>query len=149
MISNVTSRIQRLLDTLLFFFIFFSPRWFRQLCKCNVPVSIPQIKVTQWSNALWARTTKNADWNTGPLARSLVRSFARSLAPLTSLLVPHYSLCPRTPLRSLACSLTHYAHSLARGTVNDRMAIYSVFFSQCNEEIMSSQSQSVWNSRSW
>ena len=29
--------------------------------------------------ALWARTTKNTDWSTGPLARP----FARSLAPLT------------------------------------------------------------------
>ena len=50
--------------------------------------------------------------------------------------------CSRAPLRSLArmlrcahllaCSTTltcSLAHSLARGTVNDKMAIYSVFFS--------------------
>ena len=30
--------------------------------------------------------------------------------------------------RSLVCSLAHFAHSLARGTVNDWMAIKSVFF---------------------
>ena len=56
--------------------------------------------------ALWARITKNTDWNTGPLARP----FACSLAPLTR-------------------SLARFAHSLARGTVIDLMAIYSVFFS--------------------
>ena len=47
------------------------------------------------SDALWARTVKNTDCSTGPLARP----FARSLAPL---------------IRSLA----HFAHSLARGKVN-------------------------------
>ena len=31
--------------------------------------------------------------------------------------------------RSLVGSLTHFAQSLARGIVNDLMAIYSVFFS--------------------
>ena len=38
--------------------------------------------------ALWARTTKNTDWSTGPLARP----FAHSLAPLTRLLALHFSL---------------------------------------------------------
>ena len=32
-------------------------------------------------------------------------------------------------IRSLFCLLAHFAHSLARGTMNDLMAIYSVFFS--------------------
>ena len=68
---------------------------------------------------LWARITKNTDWSTGPLARP----FPCSRAPLTRLLTPHYSLCSRAPLRSLA----HFAHSRARGTVIDRMAIHSVF----------------------
>ena len=48
---------------------------------------------------LWARTTKNLNCRTGPFARP----FARSLAPL---------------IRSLA----HFAHSLARGKVNDWMS---------------------------
>ena len=46
---------------------------------------------------LWARTSKNTDWSNEPLARSL--------APLTRLLAPHYSLCSRAPLRSLNRSL--------------------------------------------
>ena len=65
------------------------------------------------SLALWARSTKNSDCSTGPLAPP----FAHSLAPLTSLLAPHYSLRSRASLRSLARSLAHFAHSLARGTV--------------------------------
>ena len=62
--------------------------------------------------ALWARSTKNPDKSTGPLARS----FACSLTPLTRLLAPPCLLCSR-------------AHSLTCGTMNDWMAIYSVFFS--------------------
>ena len=61
---------------------------------------------------------------TGPLACL----FARSLAPLTHSLAPHYLLRLRAALRSLAYSLAPFVHSLARGTVNDEMAIYSVFF---------------------
>ena len=63
--------------------------------------------------------------STGPLACP----FARLLAPLTRSLAPDCSLrlCPL--LHSLVCSLTHFAHSLACGTVNDLMAIYTVFFS--------------------
>ena len=49
--------------------------------------------------SLWSKTAKNTDRSTGPLARP----FARPLA--------------------------HFAHSLARGTVNDWMALLSVFFS--------------------
>ena len=75
-------------------------------------------------SAPWSGSTKNRNVSTGPLARA----FARLLAPLTRLLAPPYSLCLRTPLRSLARSLTHFAHSRARGKVNDWMAIYSVFF---------------------
>ena len=62
--------------------------------------------------ALWARKTMNTDWSNGPLARP----FARSLAPLTHSLAPHYSLA-------------HFAHSRAHGTVFDYMTIFSVFFS--------------------
>ena len=75
--------------------------------------------------ALWARITKSTDWSTGPLARP----FARSLAPLTRSLAPDCSLRSRPPLRSLVRSLAHFTHSLARGKVNDWMAILSVFFS--------------------
>ena len=46
--------------------------------------------------------------------RSSVWSFA---PPLTHLLATHSLLCPRAPLHSLVCSLAHFAHSLARGTV--------------------------------
>ena len=100
------------------------------------------------SKTLWARITKNPDCSTGPLAYP----FARLLAPLTRSLAPDCSLRSRPPLRSLvrslACygllaslapsaaltcslvrSLAHFAHSFARGTVNDWMAILSVFFS--------------------
>ena len=73
----------------------------------------------------WVRSAKNRDVSTGPLARP----FARSLAPLTRSLAPDCSLRSRPPLRSLVRSLAHFAHSLARGTVNDWMAILSVFFS--------------------
>ena len=76
-------------------------------------------------DAQWSGTTKNHVVSTGPLTCP----FARSLAPLTHLLAPPCLLCSRAPLRSFVCSLAHFAHSLARGTVNDWMAILSVFFS--------------------
>ena len=76
------------------------------------------------TSLLWARTTKNTDCSTWPLARP----FARSLAPLTRSLAPDSTLRSRPPLRSLVRSLGHFAHSLARGTVNDWMAIFSVSF---------------------
>ena len=76
--------------------------------------------------ALWARITKNTNWSTGPLARS----FVHSLTPLTFSLATHYLFHSRAPLRLLACSLAHFAHSLARGKVNVRMVIYLVFFGQ-------------------
>ena len=63
--------------------------------------------------ALWARIIKSTDWSTEPLARPITRS----LAPLTRLLLPHYLLCSRAPLRSLFCWLADFAHSLACGTV--------------------------------
>ena len=69
--------------------------------------------------ALRSRTAKNTDWSTCPLARLL--------APLTVLLSPPCSLRSRAPLYSLACSLTHLAHSRARGTVNGSMAFFCVF----------------------
>ena len=51
--------------------------------------------------ALWARTIKNTNCITGPLALP----FAHSLAPLTRSLAPHYLLRSRPPMRSLARSL--------------------------------------------
>ena len=118
----------------------------------------------QVTNSQWPRSIKNSDVSTGPLARP----FARSFAPLSRSLAPHYSLRSRTPLhsfvsslvyshrslilllrttrfaralhciisftrslapncslrsrpplRSLVRSLAHFAHSLARGRVND------------------------------
>ena len=65
--------------------------------------------------ALWAQTTKNTDWSTGPLACPFVRSFTCLLALLTCLLAPHYSLCLRAPLRSLVRLLAHFAHFLTVG----------------------------------
>ena len=49
----------------------------------------------------------------------LGHSLSHSLAPLTHSFAPHYSLRSRASLRSLVRSLAHFAHSLARGTVND------------------------------
>ena len=63
------------------------------------------------ARALWARSTKNPDVSTGPLGHP----FACSLTPSTP------------SVRSLICSLAHFAHSLARGTVNNQMANWSVF----------------------
>ena len=87
---------------------------------------------TEWSvtncHSLWAKSTKTPDFSTGPLARP----FARSLAPLTRSLAPHNSLRSRAVRRLFIRSLAHFAHSLARGTVNDWMAILSVFFSISN-----------------
>ena len=84
---------------------------------------------TEWSvtncHSLWAKSTKTPDFSTGPLARP----FARSLAPLTRSLALDCWLRSRPPLCSLVRSLAHFAHFLARGTVNDCMAILSVFFS--------------------
>ena len=76
-------------------------------------------------NALWSSTTKNPNKSAGPLTRR----FISSLAPLTHLLALPCSLCSHAPLRSLVCSLAHFTHSLARGKVNDWMAVYSVFSS--------------------
>ena len=52
----------------------------------------------------------------------LGHSLVRSLAPLTRSLAPDCSLRSRPPLRSLIRSLAHFAHSLARGKVNDWMS---------------------------
>ena len=70
------------------------------------------------TSELWSGTNKNRDVSTGPLARP----FARSLALLTRSLAPDCSLRSRPPLRSLFHSLAHFAHSLARGKVNDWMS---------------------------
>ena len=76
------------------------------------------------SLALWSITAKNTDGSAGPHARP----FVRSIAPLTRSLAPDCSLRLSSPPRSLVRSLAHFAHSLAPGTVNDWMAILSVFF---------------------
>ena len=75
--------------------------------------------------ALWSGTNNNRDVSTEPLTRP----FARLPTPLTRLLAPDCWLRSRLPLRSLVRSLTHFARSLARGKVNEWMAILSVFFS--------------------
>ena len=85
--------------------------------------------IAKINTALWARITKNTDWSTGPLARP----FTCSLAPLTRLLAPHYSLRSRAPLCSLArlhhslAHFAHFAHSLARGMI--RRLFILCFFS--------------------
>ena len=53
--------------------------------------------------SLWSKTAKNTYWSTGPLARL----FARLCAPLTRSLAPDCLLL-----------IAHFAHSLARWTVN-------------------------------
>ena len=73
---------------------------------------------------LWSIIAKNTDCSTGPLASP----FAHLLAPLTPSRAPDCLLRSRPLLRSLVRSLAHFAHSLARGTVNDWMTILSVFF---------------------
>ena len=70
------------------------------------------------NTTLWARTTKNTDCGTGLLARRL----ARSLTTLTHSLALDCPLRSRPLLCSLVHSLAHFAHSLARGTVNDKMS---------------------------
>ena len=66
------------------------------------------------ADALWSGTNKNRDVSTGPLARP----FTCSLALLFCSLAPDCLLHSRPPLRSLVCSLAHFAHSLTRGKVN-------------------------------
>ena len=61
------------------------------------------------------------------MGHSLIRSLICSHHSLVELALPRL-LCSRAPLRSLVRLLAHFADSLARGTVNDRMAVYSVFF---------------------
>ena len=66
------------------------------------------------------------------LGHSLVYLLVCSLRLLVRLLCTTrsaHALRLRAPLRSLAFSFIHFAYSLARGQVNDWMAIYSVFIS--------------------
>ena len=77
------------------------------------------------TTTLWSKTAKNTDWSTGPLPRP----FARSLTPLTRPLAPDCLLRSRPPLHSLVRSLAQFAHSLARGKVNDSKDGFSIFFS--------------------
>ena len=67
---------------------------------------------------------KQPEIQTAVLGHSLVRSLICLHRSLVRLLRPaHFA-------RALRCadSLAHFAHSLAHGTVNDWIAIYSVFF---------------------
>ena len=63
--------------------------------------------------------------------RLSIHSFTRTAPSFAcfALLASHCSIRLCAPLRSLVCLLAHFAHSLARRTVNDWMAILSVFFS--------------------
>ena len=81
--------------------------------------------------SLLSITVKNTDFYTWPLAYP----FAHSLAPLTRSLIQDYSLRSHFPLRSLIRSLAHFAHFLTCGTVNDWMAILSVYFSIFNHSV--------------
>ena len=113
----------------------FAPQWHHIYRPWWTPIVGPQIiwniSVPSWifftnelpscqsfnlniAKILGSKAANNTYGNTGPLAHP----FARSLAPLTPLLAPDCSLCSRPPLRSLVCSLAHFAHSLARGEVN-------------------------------
>ena len=60
---------------------------------------------------------------------SSICSFARTAHSIACSALLVYSFCSRAPLRSLVRLLAHFTHSLPRGTVNDKMAIYPVFFS--------------------
>ena len=50
----------------------------RLLAKLGGFSSVEEKILSRFSNPLRAKITKNIDWSTGPLARSLVRSFART-----------------------------------------------------------------------
>ena len=65
---------------------------------------------------------------TKKLGHSLVPSLIHLHHSLVELARPCW-LCSRSPLCSLVRSLAYFAHSQVCGTVNDWMAIYSVFFS--------------------
>ena len=107
--------------------------------KNKVRNSRPFAKVHRHRSALWVKITNNPDVITGPLARLFactVHSFPCSamLAALTHSLAPSCSLLPTLRHARFACALrcaqsfAHLAHSLSLGTVNDWMAIYSLFF---------------------
>ena len=64
--------------------------------------------------------------------RSSIRSFTRTAHSFACFGL----LRSRPPLHSLVCSLAHFAHSLARGTVNDWLAVLSVFFSIFDHSVM-------------
>ena len=87
-------------------------------------LALPSLCESFRPGALWSGLNKNRDVSTGPLAGP----FASALALLTRSLAPDCSLRShpplrslvrsRPPLRSLVRSLSHFAHSLARGKVN-------------------------------
>ena len=93
------------------------------ICPCRSSRKITHFLTYGFTKALWARMTKNPDVSTGPLTRL----FARSLAPLACLLALDYLLRLQAPLCSLARLLAYFAHSLARGAVND----FSSCFFRC------------------
>ena len=89
-------------------------------------------RITDGPVKKWSITAKNTDCSTGPLACP----FAGSLAPLTRLLASDCSLRSRPPLRSLVRSLAHFAHSLARETVNDWMTHFVCVFSIFDHSVL-------------
>ena len=90
----------------------FLPSWYvtQSSCCCYFGLILNQNQIifpmrfwsTQYffGRAQWARSVKNPDVSTGPLARP----FTHSLAPLSCSLAPPRSLRSRVPLRSLVCS---------------------------------------------
>ena len=98
----------------------------------GIVLDFHHIKAGWCSSALWARITKNPDCSTGPLTRP----FARLLAPLIHLHALYCSLRLCAPLHSLIRLLAHSTHSLARGTVNDWMEIFSMIFSVLDHRAM-------------
>ena len=82
---------------------------FFSFCKLELATRWSELPRIRLSHCTVGQSNQNTD----------ARPFARSLAPLTCLLAPPYSLCSCAPLRSLACLLAHFTHSLARGKGND------------------------------
>ena len=99
---------------------------------------------------LWFSSVRILDMNTGPLSSPL----ARSLALLTHSLAPPCSLRLRAPLRSLVCSLAHFAHSLARGKVYDLMSQFHLVLThsamaEVDGWLMNSSMKSDFHSAVW
>ena len=92
--------------------------WNQHLRHLHFPVCLMRMRChpeSAWTDCCWWAIhcgPEHARIQIEVLGHSLVCS----LAPLTRLLAPHFSLRSRTPLRSLVCLL---AHSITRRTVID------------------------------